>query len=197
MLLNEYMKRDEMISQLEAGGRRYKWDGRSDAEIYRIYQKEMPKIASEQKSAIQKEAEKKAVKAKAVDDKGAEQLSMKFEKFMNEDMSEKNRVKEAISLLYRMDEFVMDSYDNEQWLIYGVPDGEFEDESLDEAEENYKDHDWLLCDAETDDFSIDEFKEFLNTFKACTRRASDYDRDERQAIIDEAENFIINRSGIQ
>lgn len=96
----------------------------------------------------------------------------------------------AVKLLYMMDRFVMDVYDNEGWLMNGVPDGEFEETTSDEAMQNYTDHMWLIEDADNaGEINWDDFKDFLDTFKHVTRSSS-YDQEERARIIAESEEFL-------
>ena len=52
--------------------------------------------------------------------------------------------KEAVGVLYDMDSLVLSEEDNEYWLTYGIPDGEFDENSRELAEANYKDHIWLI-----------------------------------------------------
>lgn len=98
----------------------------------------------------------------------------------------------AVRLLFEMDQFVMDVYDNDYWLMYGVPDGEFEETTSDEAEQNFTDHEWLITNSEDGSFSKHDFEAFLDTFKDCTRSNRDYDKDERQRIIKAAESLLDN-----
>lgn len=96
----------------------------------------------------------------------------------------------AVAILYDMDNYVLDVYDNEEWLVYGVPDGEFEETTRQEVKDNYTDHEWLISDFDGN-FDADKFKEFLDTFKSSTSDKSDYDDIRgRQAIIDEAEQLL-------
>lgn len=94
----------------------------------------------------------------------------------------------AVKLLYEMDKFVLDVYDNENWLMNGVPDGEFEETTADEAMQNYTEHVWLIEDKDNS-FSTEDFKDFLATFKSCTISKS-YDQAERARIIAKAEHLL-------
>lgn len=105
-------------------------------------------------------------------------------------LSPNRLVQWAVGILFDMDRFVMDVYDNESWLIYGVGDGEFEETTTQEAKDNYTEHDWLVTDIETGDFSVEDFTDFLNTFKSATSNKRDYDQAERQNIISEAEDLL-------
>lgn len=95
----------------------------------------------------------------------------------------------AVKLLYQMDRFVMDVYDNEGWLMYGVPDGEFEETTAEEAMKNYTEHDWLITDMESGKLSAEDFSEFIDTFKSVTHNKN-YDQEERARIIAEAEDLL-------
>ena len=97
--------------------------------------------------------------------------------------------KKAVEMLYRMNKFVLDVYDNESWLVYGVPDGEFEEDTVEEAVKNYKDHLWLVEDLETNSFDEDDFRDFIKAFKSATR-SSDYDKSERELIVKESEELL-------
>jgi hypothetical protein len=94
----------------------------------------------------------------------------------------------AVKLLYEMDRFVMEVYDNMGWLMYGVPDGEFEETTSEEAKQNYVDHQWLIED-ENGEFNRDEFATFIDIFKRCTS-SKNYDRTERDRIAAEAEELL-------
>lgn len=94
----------------------------------------------------------------------------------------------AVKLLYQMDKFVTDVYDSQGWLMNGVPDGEFQETTAEEAMKNYAEHDWLITDFEGN-FSTENFKDFLDTFKYCTRSKS-YDQAERARIIAEAQDLL-------
>lgn len=107
----------------------------------------------------------------------------------SEQVSDDEIFKKAVEMLYRMNEFVLDVYDNESWLVYGVPDGEFEEETVEEAVKNYKDHLWLIEDLETNSFSEDDFRDFIDAFKSATR-SSDYDKSERELIVKESEELL-------
>lgn len=110
---------------------------------------------------------------------------------LNESILNPNRLFQwAVGILFDMDRFVMDVYDNESWLTYGVGDGEFEETTTQEAKDNYTEHDWLVTDIDTNDFSVEDFTDFLNAFKSATSNKSDYDQVERQRIISEAENLL-------
>lgn len=110
---------------------------------------------------------------------------------LNEGILNPNRlVQWAVGILFDMDRFVMDVYDNQGWLMNGVPDGEFEETTPDEAMQNYTEHDWLVTDIDTNDFSVEDFTDFLNTFKSATSNKRDYDQVERQNIISEAEDLL-------
>ena len=96
----------------------------------------------------------------------------------------------AVKLLYQMDKFVMDVYDNEGWLMYGVPDGEFEETTADEAMQNYTEHTWLIEDGNSPDgVNWDDFNDFIDIFKRVTK-SRDYDQKERNEIIDEADTLV-------
>ena len=96
----------------------------------------------------------------------------------------------AVKLLYQMDRFVMDVYDNEGWLMNGVPDGEFEETTPDEAMQNYTEHAWLIEDADSPDgINWGDFNDFIDTFKRVTK-SRDYDQEERNEIIDEANTLV-------
>lgn len=107
----------------------------------------------------------------------------------SEQVSDDEIFKKAVEMLYRMNEFVLDVYDNESWLVYGVPDGEFEEDTVEEAVKNYKDHLWLVEDLETNSFSEDDFRDFIDAFKSATR-SSDYDKSERELIVKESEELL-------
>lgn len=94
----------------------------------------------------------------------------------------------AVKLLYQMDKFVTDVYDSQGWLMNGVPDGEFQETTAEEAMKNYAEHDWLITDFEGN-FSTEDFKDFLATFKSCTRSKS-YNQAERARIIAKAEHLL-------
>lgn len=95
----------------------------------------------------------------------------------------------AVKLLYEMNKFVLDVYDNENWLMNGVPNGEFEETTAEEAMKNYTEHDWLITDMESGKLSAEDFSEFVNTFKSVTRNKN-YDQEERARIIAEAEDLL-------
>ena len=110
---------------------------------------------------------------------------------LNESILNPNRLFQwAVGILFDMDRFVMDVYDNESWLTYGVGDGEFEETTTQEAKDNYTEHDWLVTDIDTNEFSVEDFTDFLNAFKSATSNKSDYDQVERQNIISEAEDLL-------
>jgi hypothetical protein len=94
----------------------------------------------------------------------------------------------AVKLLYMMDRFVMDVYDNEGWLMNGVPDGEFEETTADEAMKNYTKHFWLIED-DNGGIDWDDFNDFIDTFASVTKSKS-YDQEERRRLIDEADSFV-------
>ncbi len=84
----------------------------------------------------------------------------------------------------------MDVYDNEGWLMNGVPDGEFEETTPDEAMQNYTEHAWLIEDADSPDgINWGDFNDFIDTFKRVTK-SRDYDQEERNEIIDEANTLV-------
>lgn len=117
----------------------------------------------------------------------------KTDESINEGTLNPNRlVQWAVGILFDMDRFVMDVYDNESWLTYGVGDGEFEETTTQEAKDNYVEHDWLVIDPDTNDFSVEDFTDFLSAFKSATSDKSDYDQEERQRIIDEAQDLLSN-----
>lgn len=96
----------------------------------------------------------------------------------------------AVKLLYQMDKFVIDAYDNEGWLMNGVPDGEFEETTPDEAMQNYNEHMWLIEDDDNPgEINWDDFNDFIDTFSNVTE-SGDYDQEERNRIIDEADTFV-------
>lgn len=99
----------------------------------------------------------------------------------------------AVGILFDMDKFVMDVYDNESWLTYGVPDGEFEEDTRADAEANYTEHDWLITDG--DEFVCEDFQDFIDAFKGATRNSRDYDRVQRDSIVKEAEDFLAGNCG--
>jgi hypothetical protein len=98
-------------------------------------------------------------------------------------------IKKIIGNLYEMDNFVLSAYDNEGWLTYGVPDGEFEEQSREEAENNCDEHNWLVLDFDGT-FLKDDYQEFIDTFKSVTRNKRDYDQAERDRIVGEATELI-------
>lgn len=100
----------------------------------------------------------------------------------------KNVIKEAVNYLYDMDDFILSVTDNELWLSYGVPDGEFEEQTKEELRGTYDDHSWLICDFEGK-FDINLFIEFFDCFKISTNN-SDYDKSERKLLIDKIDRFI-------
>ena len=104
-------------------------------------------------------------------------------KEMNNDI-----LKKIVGVLFDMDNFVLSVYDNESWLTYGVPDGEFDEDTRERAEANVKDHDWLVTDG--DAIEVDDFADFISAFKGCTRNAKDYDQEKRNSILKEAEELL-------
>ena len=73
----------------------------------------------------------------------------------------------------------MDVYDNEGWLMNGVPDGEFEETTPDEAMQNYTDHMWLIEDDDNPgEINWDDFNDFIDTFGNVTE-SRDYDQEEK------------------
>lgn len=101
-------------------------------------------------------------------------------------------LKSIVKLLYQMDSMILDVDDNETWLTYGVPDGEFTEATAQEAAMNYRDHDWLVCDI-TDDNVIDVslFEDFFNLFQRITKNP-DYDQNERSFILKKGK-MILNQ----
>lgn len=95
------------------------------------------------------------------------------------------KLQQAVGLLYAMDDFVLSVYDNPSWLAYGVPDGEFDETSRDDAEKNYEDHSWML-ERESGSLDVDLLLEFIKVFKAATKNSRDYDPNVRQQLIHEA-----------
>ena len=87
-----------------------------------------------------------------------------------------------------MDKFVMDVYDNEYWLMDGVPDGEFEETTADEAQQNYKDHEWLITDFDGE-FDPHELENFVKSFRLATDN-KDYDKEQRNEIATAAEELV-------
>ena len=101
-------------------------------------------------------------------------------------------LKSIVKLLYQMDSMIQNVDDNETWLTYGVPDGEFTEATAQEAAMNYRDHDWLVCDI-TDDNVIDVslVEDFFNLFQRITKNP-DYDQNERSFILKKAK-MILNQ----
>lgn len=108
----------------------------------------------------------------------------------NESKESDDTLPKAVELLYIMDKFVLDVYDNESWLMNGIPDGEFNEGSADSAKQNWKDHSWLVID-ENGNANLDDFREFVDVFRRCTR-SKNYDQEERNRIIAEAESLLHN-----
>jgi hypothetical protein len=100
-----------------------------------------------------------------------------------------NLLQKAVGVLFEMDNFVMSVYDNERWLTLGVPDGEFEENSIEEAEANYKEHCWLITDFDGG-FDQSDYQEFISTFRYATRNKRDYDQNERDRIIQKALSIL-------
>lgn len=104
-------------------------------------------------------------------------------------MTQVNTVlRRAVGYLFEMDFFLMNEYDNMSWLTYGVPDGEFTEDNLPEAKENYREHIWLITNF-YGGFEIAKFKEFFETFKGCANRKC-YDKNEVISIQTEIAAFI-------
>lgn len=108
----------------------------------------------------------------------------------NESKESDDTLANAVELLYIMDKFVLDVYDNEGWLMNGIPDGEFNESSAESAKQNWKDHSWLVID-ENGNANLDDFREFIDVFRRCTR-SKNYDQEERDRIIAEAESLLHN-----
>lgn len=105
-------------------------------------------------------------------------------------MTQTNTVlRRAVGYLFDMDSYLMNVYDNMSWLSYGVPDGEFEEESKQEALENYKEHTWLITDF-NGEFKMEKFRELYETFKSCANRKC-YDKSEVLHMCMEIGKFII------
>ena len=106
----------------------------------------------------------------------------------NSPLSTAGTIPYAVKLLYMMDKFVMDVYDNEYWLMDGVPDGEFEETTADEAQQNYKDHEWLITDFDGE-FDPHELENFTKSFRLATDN-KDYDEEQRNEIATAAEELV-------
>lgn len=100
-----------------------------------------------------------------------------------------NRIREAIGILYEMDNFVLSVMDDETWLTYGVPDGEFTEETKEQAMDNLDDHAWLITDFDNN-FSMEDFSEFVHTFKGVTRNSRDYDQTTRANILQASKELL-------
>lgn len=101
--------------------------------------------------------------------------------------------KTAVGILYDMNRFVLDVYDHAGWLMGGVPDGEFNESTRQEAENNYESHRWLVEDLDGSNnpsFSVSDFKDFADTFMRCTKNETDYDANGRASIHKEAQELI-------
>ncbi|MBQ4543515.1 MAG: hypothetical protein IJA19_05030, partial [Clostridia bacterium] len=96
----------------------------------------------------------------------------------------------AVALLWEMDNFVMSVYDNEGWLMNGPGDGEFDEDTYEEAYNNYEDHTWLITDIDTGLFCASDFADFIDTFESCTSSRRDYDQEERNKIITTAKTLL-------
>lgn len=114
------------------------------------------------------------------DDQVKGQLSL-----FDPEISDPVKLQQAVGLLYAMDDFVLSVYDNPSWLAYGVPDGEFDEKSRDDAEKNYEDHTWMI-ERESGSLDVDLLLEFIQVFKAATKNSRDYDPSIRQQLIREA-----------
>ena len=125
---------------------------------------------------------------KVNEDKFTNKSKSTRESITHSPLSTADPIAHAVKLLYEMNKFVLDVYDSENWLMNGVPDGEFQETTAEEAMNNYAEHDWLITDFESN-FSTEDFKDFLATFKSCTRSKS-YNQAERARIIAEAENLL-------
>ena len=110
-------------------------------------------------------------------------------KSIKESVSENDNVlSKAVELLYIMDKFVVDVYDNEGWLMNGIPDGEFNEGSAESARQNWEDHSWLVID-EYGNPNLDDFRAFVDVFRRSTR-SNDYNQEERDSIIAKAEELL-------
>ena len=84
----------------------------------------------------------------------------------------------------------MDVYDNEGWLMNGIPDGEFEETTPEEAKQNYTEHSWLIENADNaGEIDWDDFNDFIDTYSNVTS-SKNYDQEERNRIIDAADTFV-------
>ena len=117
-----------------------------------------------------------------------ESKSIKEASLTNSPLSTAGPIPYAVKLLYMMDKFVMDVYDNEYWLMDGVPDGEFEETTADEAQQNYKDHEWLITDFDGE-FDPHELENFTKSFRLATDN-KDYDKEQRNEIATAAEELV-------
>ena len=114
---------------------------------------------------------------------------------LNESLSNEDKIKKAIKLLYLMDTYVLDVYDNDLWLMDGIPDGEFEEKTVEEAVKNYKDHSWLVT--ENDEFDEGKFKEFIETFKEATKDKDDYNDVETKSKIELDASSILTENKVE
>lgn len=97
-------------------------------------------------------------------------------------------IRQAIGILYEMDNFVLAVMDNMYWLTMGVPDGEFDEIDRKAAENNYTEHDWLILDDA--EFDKDAFIDLIDAFEEATTNKADYDHVERQKLLDEAKKLL-------
>lgn len=97
-------------------------------------------------------------------------------------------IRRAVGYLFDMDSYLMNVYDNESWLAYGVPDGEFTEDNKPEVLENYREHMWLITNF-YGGFEIAKFTELFETFKGCANRKC-YDKSEVISMCTEIADFI-------
>lgn len=107
---------------------------------------------------------------------------------LTEAVDAEDKMQTAVGILYDMDNFVLSVYDNDYWLTYGVPDGEFDEDDRDLAEANYEEHQWLIED-DDGNFDTEAFRDLYDAFETATDD-SDYDQNERARIIHEAEVIL-------
>ena len=108
---------------------------------------------------------------------------------LHEDVSE-NKLKQAVGILYDMDSFILEVTDNMTWLSMGVPDGEFEEASREDAEINWEDHEWLIT-VDDESTPAKEFYEFTDLFTRLTRNPDMYDPTRRSEILSEAADIMM------